>query len=1301
MESFAFQPPTALRMDSTNLVEEWRFWEQKFDLFITASGSSNKPEATRIAMFLHAVGDAALKVFNAFDLTVDERNSLTAIKAKFRDYCTPRRNVVYDRFQFGKLTQAVGETIDAFVTTLRLQAKNCEFGDQEESLIRDRVVIGCADHRVQERLLREPDLTLQKVMQICRAAEATRDQIKSLRGETTVDAVKARGEKKMHCKNCGLLHAPRSCSAFGKTCFKCKKNNHFAKYCHQPGSVPKRSSFSENKKLTHKSSEVNSVEHGDLFLGTLETTGKCWSKSFFINGSVVHCKLDSGAEANVMSMSVFNQLQYRPNLRTTQAVLHAYGGNRLRPLGVVTVKIRHKRCNYSTEFFVVDGDAKTLLGLPSLKQLDVVRLVDTIHCRPTSIIDEYEDLFTGVGCLSGEHHIVIEPSVEPVIHAARRVPLALQPKLKQTLDALVKSKIIVKRDEPTDWVNSLLIVEKKNGSLRLCLDPLDLNKAIKREHYMIPTVEDIVSKLHGKRIFTILDLKDGFWNVKLDSESSKLCTFNTPFGRYSFCRLPFGISSAPEVFMKRMSELFSDIEGVHIVFDDIIIAAVDDLDHDRILRLLFERAREHNVRFNRQKIQLKVRQVKYLGHLISADGLQIDSEKVKAITEMPVPEEKKALMRFLGMIAYISKFIPNCSALTQPLRQLNKSDVTWNWSATQQQAFDKLKRVVIAAPVLRFFDPSNPDVVIQTDASSKGIGSCLLQNGQPVAFASRAFTEAETRYSQIEKELMAIVYATSKFNHFIYGRATRVQSDHKPLEAIFKKPISETTPRLQRMLLRLMKYRLHLEYTPGSQMHIADALSRAYLPSINEQDDELMEDVNVMVHSLLNDFPASNKRLQEFRVETERDADLSQLKQYLRNGFPLNTKLLSWSLKQYHKIASEIYELDGILFVHGKIIVPSSMRQVLLTIVHEGHLGIEKCKALARQSMFWPGMSRDVELTVSKCVICNAYRKQQPSEPLLPHPVPQRPWQKVGADIFSFARKDYLLVVDYFSKYPEIALLEDKTATSVKRHLKSIFARHGIPEELMADNMPFSSKMMRDFANDWDFVISTSSPTFAQSNGQSERCIQTIKNLLKKATDDKTDPYVALMQFRNAPIAGLDVSPAQLLFSRMLRTKLPASSASLQPDVLSRRESLCERQARQKKYYDSAGTRELPSLHSGDVVRIQHQGQWQRGVVHSQHASPRSFIVKTEQGTTLRRNRRHLIKTREDHPSCSPPFDEEEEEERVPESSSWNGAAEASTGTTPSSQSSSGLDVNKTANPSVMTRTGRVVKKPAWFKDFA
>lgn len=481
MDSFnSFHPPTALRLDSSNLEEEWRFWEQKFDLFLTATGASEKPETTQIAMFLHAIGEDALKLFNTFELTADERNNLTVIKRKFREYCTPRKNVVYERYLFGKLTQTAGESIDAFVTTLRLRAKSCEFGDQEESLIRDRVVIGCVDLRVQERLLREPDLSLQKALSICRAAEATKEQLKSLRGEvslkSSVDVVKSKGE----CRNCGRQHPPKSCAAFGKQCHKCGKNNHYAKVCRQ--SVDGAELKSSKKNFRHRtpsrsrksavasstSTQVNSVEEQSIFLGTVQSEApnkvKCWMKSFFVNGTVINCKLDSGAEANVMSKSVFESLRHRPQLRRTELILYGYGGNRLSPLGVVSVKVHHKRRAYDAEFYVVDANVQTLLGLPSCQQLDVVRRVDAVQSLSpanVSIIEEFADVFTGIGCMPGEHHIVIDNSVRPVIHPARRVPIALQPKLKKTLDSLVQSGIIIKRDEPTDWVSSLLLVEKK------------------------------------------------------------------------------------------------------------------------------------------------------------------------------------------------------------------------------------------------------------------------------------------------------------------------------------------------------------------------------------------------------------------------------------------------------------------------------------------------------------------------------------------------------------------------------------------------------------------------------------------------------------------------------------------------------------------------------------------------------------------------------------------------------------------------------------------------------------------------
>ena len=279
------------------------------------------------------------------------------------------------------------------------------------------------------------------------------------------------------------------------------------------------------------------------------------------------------------------------------------------------------------------------------------------------------------------------------------------------------------------------------------------------------------------------------------------------------------------------------------------------------------------------------------------------------------------------------------------------------------------------------------------------MGCCLLQDNRPVAFSSRALTDAETRYAQIEKELLAIVYACEKFSQFIYGRLVTVQSDHKPLEAIFMKPVAATTPCLQRMLLKTLKYQLKIVHTPGKLMYVADTLSRAY-PSLCKDaiDSELAEDIDVIVHSVLHDLRVSSNRLDEFRRETATDPELSQLMEFLRNGFPINKSRLSIELQQFQKLLPEMYELDGLLLHNHKLVVPKSMRSRMLDLVHEGHLGVEKCRALARQCLYWPGLSRDIDNIISKCAVCNAHRKNQPAQPLQPHPIPFRPWEKLGSD---------------------------------------------------------------------------------------------------------------------------------------------------------------------------------------------------------------------------------------------------------------------------------------------------------------
>jgi hypothetical protein len=1352
-QSAGFPPPRILNTSCINMAEEWKSWAQRFDIYCVASETNKKPEDVQVARFLSCIGEDALNIFNTFGLSDGDKKKMAVVRKKFDEYFTPRRNVVFERFQFWKHVQQPGESIDAFVTTLRLRARTCEFGDQEESLIRDRLVISCPDARLQERLLRENEESLAKVVDICRAAETSQQQLKAIKtgvdmaSSSSVSAVTNANNKILVCGNCGYAHAPRTCPAFGKTCSSCGRDNHFASVCRstnkpatqqfrqQKGSYRYPSQYSSRGqgKQTNKSS-VHTVEVDDdqydslydsLYVGQLSidsvdnfdcARGTSWWKVLDINDSSVDCKLDSGAEANVMSLQTYRTLGTSSSMKPTASTLLAYNNTRIKPLGVASLTVKWKGVSHQLTFYIVSHDAATILGLPSCCQLDIIRRVDAISSSPTpasqsttDLLTEFAEVFTGLGRFPGQYHIVLADNAVPVIHPPRRVPLALQPKLKEALDAMERNGIIVKRDEPTDWVNSLLVVEKKNKTLRLCLDPRDLNRYIKREHYLIPTCDDVITHFHGKRIFTVIDMKDSFWQVALDEPSSLLCTFNSPFGRYSFRRLPFGISCAPEVLQKWNMQLFGDIPGVYVVFDDIIVAANNEAEHDATLRVVLERARKHDVRFNKDKLQYKVPQVKYVGHIVSGQGLSPDPEKVQAIVNMPTPTCAEGLSRFIGMGNWLSKFIPNFSSVTQPLRQLLQDDVTWAWSAVHDEAVRRVKELVSTAPVLRFFNPSSP-AIIQTDASSTGLGSCLMQDGHPVAFASRALTDAETRYAQIEKELLAIVFACNKFSNLIYGRHTLIHSDHKPLEQIFKKSISQTTPRLQRMLLCLLKFDLEVAYKPGKEMYVSDTLSRAYTTTTQTTAEiELAEEIDVTVHTLLHDTDISLCTLVDLKAATDDDPTLSRLRDLIRHGFPSDVSALPSNLRCYHSIVANVYEVDGVLLHEGKVLVPDALKPRMLAWIHEGHLGQEKCKALARDSVFWIGMSKDIDDYIQKCSVCLSHRNKQAREPLIPHEVPSRPWQKVGADIFSLYGKDYLLVVDYYSKYPEVNLLSGKTAASVIVHLKSIFSRHGIPEEIVADNMPFNSLEMRRFAGEWNCHIVTSSPHFAQSNGQAERCIQTVKLLLKKAEESGADPYIALLQYRTSPISGLSYSPAQLLFGRALRTKLPAVAANLEPSSISPRPELVLRQQHQKELYDQHA-RELPELQPGDIVRVRHNEQWMPGVVQSKHSAPRSYVVGTSAGSVLRRNRRDLLKTREDTVTPSPYVEDDVSgsSRAIPAvaasaSSTSSSAAQSSTSTTsvtsPTTTASSAPRVTTGSVPH-LTGSGRTVKTPVRFNDY-
>lgn len=464
---------------------------------------------------------------------------------------------------------------------------------------------------------------------------------------------------------------------------------------------------------------------------------------------------------------------------------------------------------------------------------------------------------------------------------------------------------------------------------------------------------------------------------------------------------------------------------------------------------------------------------------------------------------------------------------------------------------------------------------------------------------------------------------------------TNTNTDHRPLESILKKPIAKASPRLQRMMLQLQRYTLEVKYIPGKYMYVADTLSRAFIKG--ESSCGAAEDVEVMVHSLVNNLPVSTDKMGELKEATRTDETLQQLKFTIRRGWPRKIGSLPQELQHYWNVRDELHEAEGLLFLGDRIVVPKKLRPDMLQLIHESHQSADKCKTRGRTVLYWPGMSQDIETIVGRCHICLKFRASNPKEPLIPHDVPERPWQKVAADIMTFKSRDYIVAVDCYSKYPEIALLENKTASNVIIHLKSIFARHGIPEEMMSDNMPFASQEFTNFGRDWGIKLTTSSPNFPQSNGQSERAVQTLKRILKKADCEGRDPYVALLEYRNTPVAGALFSPAQMLMSRMLRAKLPARSRLLTPQVVSAQCQLQQRQDKYKQYYDR-GSKRLTELQPGSVVRVRHENVWEPAVVMRKEGHPRSYIV-TREGREYRRNRRHLMNTAEKQPETTAPVD--------------------------------------------------------------
>uniref|UniRef100_A0A2S2NI46 RNA-directed DNA polymerase n=1 Tax=Schizaphis graminum TaxID=13262 RepID=A0A2S2NI46_SCHGA len=1254
---FNFKSPK--EMDFTgNIEQNWKNWKQRLSFFLLATGKSKDTDEAKIAILITLIGDDGLNVYNTFDpkkINDGDKPVFAKVIEAFDNYCNGKKNVVFERHMFLKYNRQEGQSIINYVTKLKLLSATCEYGQLENSVIRDQVVLNTSDPQLQERLISMDDLTLEKAIEIIKQSENVKEQVKLINRQSDsssleqphVDFIqkrhsynKSKGKKVISnqselfkCNRCGTLHEKKNCPAFGADCRACGKSNHFAVVCRS------------NKKVQEVSNEyVHTVDDKDdtftnqlygvneVNIAEIHNLQKPWFKEIKVENQLyVNFKLDTGSQVNLLPLKVYKLLNLDVAIESSTIKLEAYGGFKIIPLGAVKLTCSVNNISAVVTFLVINNSSIPILSLEACVKFKLIKKLENyvhniVNCVSGSTNNEQNNfvsknihIFTGMGTFPGEHKIKINDNAPGSIKPPRRLPQTLSSDVEKELIKLVKSGIISKVDEPKEWSSNLVVIRKPDKSIRICIDPSDLNKALKRENYLIPTFDEIRAKLINKKIFTVLDIKKGFWHVKLDKKSSDLCTFSSPFGYFKFNRLPFGIATAPEIFIKLNQKCFGDIDPNNIIiyFDDILIATKDELTHDHVLKKLTERAKSMNIKFNLDKLQYKKKEIKYIGHIFNESGVSPDPEQVKAIVNLKNPSNKVELQRLIGMFNYLRDFIPNMSSIICPLRELLKKDVIWSWGQRHTEALNELKSCVSNPPVLTHFSPDKV-ITIQCDASKNGLGCCLLQEKKPIAFASRCLSEAETAYAQIEKEFLSLIFACRKFHYYIFGRKINALTDHKPLVAIMQKDINKIpSNRLQKMRLKLLDYDINLQYLPGKKMLIADLLSRDFCPESYPNEFESIGTVHC-----LNRF--NNNTFCDIKKQTELDPVLSKLIEFYFTGWP-NKPPLDNSLKLYYNMKNDLVVNEGILYLGDKIIIPYKLRPFILKLLHESHLGITKTKMRAKQIVFWPGMLNEIEQFIGNCNTCNKFSNSNKKNSLIPHEIPSYPYEKVGADILTFAGSDYLVIVDYFSKWFDLIILKYKTAKEVIQKCKQTFSTHGIPRLFIADNMPFNSVEFTSFAKDWNLTLITSSPHYPQSNGLAERSVQTCKKLLNKSLETGIDIESMLLEYRCTPIVSLQASPSELLYSRLLRTKIPLAHSILKPKLQNQvKYKLKQQQIRYKANYDKSVVTKEPDFKPGSNVLVQKNKMWFPGEIITKAPTPRSYIVRNKKGNIIRRNIRHL-----------------------------------------------------------------------------
>ncbi|XP_011861714.1 PREDICTED: uncharacterized protein K02A2.6-like, partial [Vollenhovia emeryi] len=1071
---------------------------------------------------------------------------------------------------------------------------------------------------------------------------------------------------KNKCNGCGGSHPRAKCTFRDAECYKCSKKGHIAKMC--------RSNTEDSK---------TQLQIKNVAIQALSAVGK--RRRHYITASLigksVNLQYDTGSDITVIGKNEWLRIG-SPKLITSDIVEHA-GGSALEIIGKFYSTITALGRRGKIYVHVASRDDINLFGLNAIDNLNFWNVplsklhpgsstsnkqhaklskltVSTTEKDVTSPHDAYlEDALVRFPSLFAEelgtcHNFKVKfnlaDNAQPVQNSCRQIAFAMETLLEEELKRL-ESLDIIERVEASSWTSPIVIVKKRNGKIRLCADySTGVNRALVDNKHPLPIMESIFSKLNGNRFFSQIDLSDAFFQLVIDEDHREVTTITTPKGLYRFKRLPFGIKTAPAIFQQAMDVTISGLEEVYAYLDDVVVTGSTREEHDDRLQKTLQRLQDCGWKLRAVKCHFAAEEIKYLGLIVNARGISPDPETTSAIANMPNPTSVSEVQSFLGMINHYGKFIPHLHEMKQPLEELTRKNHHWSWNRKHNSVMKKIKEVMLSPLLLEHYDPSKT-LVVAADACATGVGGVLLQRDaqgyeRAVYHMSQSLTDAQRNYSQLEKEALALVTAVERFHKFIWGRRFILQTDHKPLVALLQtentKGLKPTTAaRLKRWALRLLGYDFKIEYIRTQDFGQADALSRLIDKFRRDNAEELQvasikETESELLHLKNSSIDIFGKELRnKLKTASKEDPFLRSVFNAIKEGWK-TTKNPS-PLDYFRKRSEELSIVDDTLLLGDRIVVPKKLQPTILAALHKGHPGIRRTKQLAREYVFWPKMSEDIERLIRQCEPCALNQKLPVKVPLEPWPVPSRPMERVHLDFAGPIDAQYLLIfVDAYSKFLEVAITPTISARRTVDLCHEIFARNGPPDIVVTDHgTQFTSELFKSFCKDMQTMHILTSVNHPQSNGQAERMVDTVKRAIAKNPSNwKQQLFDFLYSYRYTPCSAAPEgkSPAELFFGRRMNTPftkwLPTPKSS-RPTATT--PTVSKQQAMQKQFSKHHGARPR-SLAVGDrVVVLKGKDKRVQGTIHGVLSKIR-YSVRLDNGKIVDRHINHIWKGGSDPP---------------------------------------------------------------------